>query len=313
LSRLINPLAILPDTPKVSVCIPVYNAGEYLRSAISSVLTQCFTDFELIIVDDCSTESTETIVAEFDDARLSFHRNSQNLGLVGNWNRCLELTRGEYITIFHQDDVMFPNNLNRQVAMLNETSTIGFVYPNIRRIDAAGQVIGGHWLPGLTQPEADTILPGEAIFEAVAAYGNIIPCPAVVVRRECYERLGTFDARIPFATDLEMWMRIAANYDAGYLADPLVAHRVHPEQETAKFANTGRDYLDILHALNIVFSRKLPQTHLRHARRAYQTLRSQAISMARWKFRQGRVISALRYMSVASKASLRAYKLRGRS
>jgi glycosyltransferase involved in cell wall biosynthesis len=269
-------------------------------------LAQSYTDFELVIVDDCSTESTETIIAEFDDVRLSFYRNTQNLGLVGNWNRCLELAQGKYITIFHQDDVMFPENLKRQVAMLDKSSTIGLVYPNIKRIDAAGNLIGGHWLPQLSQPEVDTIFPGEAIFEAVASYGNIIPCPAVVVRRECYERVGVFDASLPFATDLEMWMRIAACYDVGYLADALVAHRVHPEQETARFANTGRDYLDILHALNIVFSRKLPQTHLRHARQAYKTLRSQAIGMARWKFRQGQIANGLRYMSVASKTLFRA-------
>jgi hypothetical protein len=227
---------------------------------------------------------------------------------VGNWNHCIELARGEYIAIFHQDDVMSPNHLNRQVAILNERSTIGFAYSNIERIDAAGQVIGGHWIPGIVQPARDTILPGEAIFEAVATYGNIIPCPTVVVRRECYERLGTFDSRLPFATDLEMWMRIAAHYDVGYLADPLVAQRVHPEQETAKFANTGRDYLDVLHALNIVFSRKLPQTHLQHSRRAYQTLRSQAIGMAKWKFHQGQIVNGLRYMCVAGMALFRAHK-----
>jgi hypothetical protein len=197
---------------------------------------------------------------------------------------------------------MLPDNLMRQIAMLDESSNIGLAYSNIMRIDAAGQVIGGHWLPRLSQPDTDTILPGEEIFEVIAANGNVIPCPAVTVRRECYERLGKFDPRLPFATDLEMWLRIAAQYDAGYLADPLVAHRVHAEQETAKFANTGRDYLDILRALNIVFSNNLPHTHRRHARRAYQTLRSQAIGMAKWKLRQGQIINGLRYLSVASMA-----------
>lgn len=307
MSRSISSYDTLPGMPKVSVCIPVYNAGKYLQTAISSVLNQCFKDFELIIVDDCSTDSSETTVTEFDDVRLSFHRNSHNLGLVGNWNHCLELARGEYIAIFHQDDVMFPDNLMRQVEMLDENPTIGFVYSNIKRIDASGQVIGGHWLPGLIQPDVDTILPGEAIFDAVAKYGNIIPCPAVIVRRECYERLGMFDARLPFTTDMEMWMRIAADYDVGYIADPVVAMRVHSNQETASFADTGRDYLDVLHALNIMFSRKLPKTHLRHARRAYHTLSSQAIGMAKWKFRQGQIHYGLRYISVAGMSLFHAF------
>jgi glycosyltransferase involved in cell wall biosynthesis len=302
LPRLIERLEILPDTPRVSVCIPVYNAGHYLRLAISSVLAQRFTDFELIIVDDCSTEKTESVLAEFEDPRLRFYRNAQNLGLVGNWNHCLELTRGDYIAIFHQDDVMSPDHLMRQVAMLDKNSSIGFVYTNLKRIDALGQEIGGHWLPNLSQPEVDVVLPGEAIFEVVATYGNIIPCPSVVVRRECYERVGLFDASLPFATDLEMWMRIAAHYDVGYLADPLIAQRVHPEQETAKFANTGRDYLDVLQALNLIFSSRLPETHRRHARQTYRALASQSIGMAKWKIRQGQIANGLRYLSVAGKA-----------
>jgi glycosyltransferase involved in cell wall biosynthesis len=271
------------------------------------VLRQCFTDFELIVVDDCSTESTEAVIAEFNDSRLQYHRNTRNLGLVGNWNHCLELAQGEYIAIFHQDDVMSPNHLSRQVDILDKNSQIGFAYSNIERINETGTVIGGHWLPDLIQPEQDTILPGEAIFDAIAAYGNVIPCPSVVVRRECYERLGTFDHKLPFATDLEMWLRIAAHYDVGYLADPLVAQRVHPEQETAKFANTGRDYFDVLHAFRIVFSRKLPQTHLRYARRAYRTLAAQAIGMAKWKLRQGQIVNGLRYISVTNLALVHAY------
>ena len=306
LSKSNKALSTLVYTPKVSVCIPVYNAGEYLSHAISSVLTQCFTDLELIVVDDCSSEPTESVIAGFDDSRLRFYRNTQNLGLVGNWNRCLELTRGEYIAIFHQDDLMMPNYLSRQVAMLNEISTVGFAFTNIKRIDATGQIIGGHWLPDLSLPEVDTVLPGEAIFAAVASYGNIVPCPSVVVRKECYDRLGMFDASLPFATDLEMWMRIAAYYDVGYLKEPLVSQRVHSEQETAKFANSGRDYLDILHALNIVFSRALSHTYIRYASKTYQTLGSQALGMAKWMFQQGRIANGLRYMFVAGIAFIRA-------
>lgn len=305
-----NALERSPQKPKLSVCIPVYNAGVFLRIAISSVLLQSFTDFELIIVDDCSSDLTENVIAEFDDIRLKFYRNTRNLGLVGNWNHCLKLAQGKYITIFHQDDVMLPNNLIRYVTMLEENSTVGLVYSNIKRIDITGQVIGGHWLPSLHQPESDTVLTGKAIFEAIATYGNIIPCPAVIVRKECFEQLGSFDVRLPFATDLEMWMRIAAHYDVGYLSEPLVALRVHLEQETTKFANTGKDYWDILHALNIVFSRELPWTHLQYARQAYRTLGSQALDMARWQFRQGRISYGFRYMSVLSRALFRAYRIK---
>lgn len=287
----------MTNSPKVSVCIPVYNAGDFLALAIASVLDQEFEDFELIIVDDFSTQPTEAIIQQFDDKRIRFRCNSHNLGLVDNWNRCLELTRGKYITILHQDDMMLPNNLFRKVAMLDANPTVGFVYSNIQQIDQTGQLIGGHWIDQLG---VDSILPGQMLFKMVAVTGNPISCPSVVVRAECYERLGIFNKRLPFATDLEMWMRIAGDYDIGYLAHPLISQRVHPKQATARFQGTGRDYWDVLHALDIVFSRSLPLTHSNYARGCYRTLSLHSIQMARWKFRQGKIIDGLRYLTVSA-------------
>lgn len=287
----------MPTHPKVSVCIPVYNAGDFLRPAIASVLTQDYKDFELIVVDDCSTQPTEVVVAEFDDERLHFHRNPHNLGLVGNWNRCLELAQGEYVTIFHQDDVMLPAHLDLSVRVLDANPTVSFVYSNIRRIDETGRVIGNHDIP---QPKMDIIMPGWRVFEMVAATGNPIACPSVVARKKCYRRLGTFDVRLPFAADLEMWMRMAKHYDVGYLAQPLVACREHPGQETARFSGTGMDYLDVLRALDLAFSRNLPPTYSRYARKSYQTLALQAIRMAWWKLGQGKIARALHYTSIAA-------------
>jgi len=282
--------------PIVSVCIPVYNAGEFLQFAIESVLKQDFPDFELIIVDDCSTQPTKTVVGQFDDHRLSYYRNSHNLGLVDNWNRCINLAKGEFITIFHQDDVMCPKNLARKVIVLKDHHNVGLVYSNIIRIDEKGEFIGNHWIP---QSNTDNIYSGQELFMMIANTGNPISCPSVIVRKECYERLGLFDFRLPFATDLEMWMRIAVHYDIGYLATPLIAQRVHMDQETARFSGKGKDYLDVYYAYEIAFSHNNPQAYLQHAKKAYKTLSSHAICMARWKFRQGRVIYAAKYLAVA--------------
>ena len=85
------------STPKVSVCIPVYNGSDYIAYAIQSVLAQTYKNFNLIVCDNCSTDNTEEIVRNFEDPRLSYVRNNKNLGLVGNENRCLELSKGDYI------------------------------------------------------------------------------------------------------------------------------------------------------------------------------------------------------------------------
>jgi len=284
------------DHPQVSVCLPTYNGAQFVRFAIESVLNQSYSDFELIVSDDASTDGTLEIVSDVRDERLRVYRNTTRLGLVGNWNRCISLAQGRYITLLHQDDVMHPENLRRKIEALDRYPSAGFAYSNIQRIDAEGTVVGGHWL---SQPESDAVFSSEQVFRMIAFSGNPISCPSVVVRQECYQRLGLFDARLPFAADLEMWMRIAAHYDVIYLAEPLIYQRIHPEQETARFQGTGRDYQDVLRALDIVRLWPLSSDLLISVASAYKTLSKQAFQMARWKIRQGRISIGVHYSLVA--------------
>lgn len=290
--------------PEVSVCIPVYNAGRFLVPAICSVLGQDFGDFELIVVDDNSAEPTEEMIAAFEDQRLRFVRNEENLGLPGNWNRCIELAQGEFIAILHQDDLMRPGNLRRKTEMLRDNPDMGFVYSDIETIDETGQVIGGHYIP---QPETDLVMPGHMVFQMVATTGDPIACPAVIVRAACYRDFGVYDTQLPYATDLEMWLRIASRRTVGFVADPLIAHRIHRRQEGARFAGTGRDYQDIFSALTKVYSEALPADCSAHRRASYRTLVKQSLPMARWKLRQGKVRYAVRYLQIAFSSAAKVY------
>lgn len=98
---------------KVSICVPTYNGSAHLHQTIESARTQTFGDFELLIVDDDSSDDTFAIAAEFAriDSRIRVHRNSQRLGLAGNWNRCLELASGEWIKFLFQDDYLNHSDL----------------------------------------------------------------------------------------------------------------------------------------------------------------------------------------------------------
>ena len=115
-----TPVSSSSNTLPLSVCVPVYNGNKFLEEAIRSVLNQTFKDFELVIVDDCSTEDPAPILSRFKDSRIQFHRNVVRQGLVGNWNRCVELSRGNLVCVFHQDDVMLPENLRRKVECTEE-------------------------------------------------------------------------------------------------------------------------------------------------------------------------------------------------
>src|SRR5581483_3434627 len=132
ISKTISPKS---GTPLLSVCIPVYNGNQFLEAAIKSVLNQSFTDYELIIVDDCSAQDPQPIIKRFADRRIQFHRNAVRQGLVGNWNRCVELAGGQYICVFHQDDVMQPENLRRKIEVLQQHPAAGLAYSDARVVE----------------------------------------------------------------------------------------------------------------------------------------------------------------------------------
>ena len=117
------------SSPIVTVGIPSYNAGPHLRAAVDSVQSQTFADWELYISDDSSTDASVDFLGELvmKDRRIHFVRNRTRLGLPGNFTQCARFGTGQYVTIFHQDDVMLPENLARKVQVLASDLTVGLV------------------------------------------------------------------------------------------------------------------------------------------------------------------------------------------
>ena len=136
--------------PKVSVCIPTYRGAQTIGPAIASVLAQTFTDFELIVIDDGSPDETATIVAGFEDSRITYVRNASNLGPEGNWNRCLEMARGTYFKLLPHDDLLHPHCLERQAAVLDQDAEHGvaLVFSAREVLTPAGQTVMCRGYPG---------------------------------------------------------------------------------------------------------------------------------------------------------------------
>ncbi len=187
----------------VSVCVPTFNGAPYVGEAIRSVLEQTFEDFELIVVDDGSSDGTLDVVRAFRDRRLRLVRNEARLGLVGNWNRCLDLARGRHVAVFHQDDVMAPENLRAKVRLLETHPSIGLVHSDVVRIDAHGGVLSEHWSSAPTA-EDEGRHDGREFFRRLVTGPNIVCASSVVMRRVTVEHLGGFDARLPFTADWEI-------------------------------------------------------------------------------------------------------------
>ena len=213
--------------PRVSVCIPVYNGADYIGESLCSVLAQTYEDYRVVVVDNCSTDGTADVVRSFRDSRLTYVRNSTNLGAVGNFNRCLELADGEYVNIWHHDDVMLPENIERKVRVLDKHPSVGYVHSNLWLTDAQGHPFMEHWHE---DSKLDYVEPGAEIFRRYVTrlhHGALIFMGTVLARRVCYERLGGFRPELPNCCDSEMWMRLALFCDVACLSTPLVKYRQH--------------------------------------------------------------------------------------
>lgn len=121
--------------PKVSVLMPVYKTNEkYLREAISSILNQTFTDFEFLILDDCPDDTREGIVKSYNDNRIKYSKNEQNLGITPSRNKLIDMAKGEYLAVFDHDDISLPTRFEKQVQYLDEHKDVGVVSCKVKSI-----------------------------------------------------------------------------------------------------------------------------------------------------------------------------------
>ena len=220
--------------PKVSVCIPTYNTARYLPEAIESVLEQSFTDYELVICDNASTDQTTEICSSYGDPRIRYARFEEKTNQAGNFNRCLKEARGEFITILHADDFLLPGFLADRVERL-EDREIGLVFGAVQIVDRQSAIIStqSRW------SEDRRFKPGELLESLL--FGCIVSPPSLMVRKECADLAGAFRADITWGHDWEWALRLAENSAACYASAPLAAYRVHDESGTAEVLNSAEN------------------------------------------------------------------------
>jgi len=229
----------------ISVCIPVYNGDNYIRDSIESVLNQTEKKFELLVVDNCSTDQTLNIVAEYDDPRIRVFVNKRNLGADANFNRCIELAKGEFIVLLSHDDVLIPTALEVFSKALVLDSEVGLAYSSYYIIDERSKK-----LHLISKDAEDIVMTGKEAFIRLAK-GNPIQC--TMIRREIYVRLGSWDPNI-IISDWDMWCRIAlAGYKVAYFKDPQNCYRVHSKNSTKSFIRINEFNSGIFKGIRKVF------------------------------------------------------------
>ena len=221
--------------PRVSVCIPTYNRARYLREAIESALGQTFADFELVVVDNCSTDETPEVAGAYAarDARVRYVRNERNLGLVGNFNRCVEVARGEYVALLHDDDVYLPDMLAATAGALAAHPAAAFAYGAAEEMDDVGGAVGlRRWRIG------DAVLEPPVAFAHLLAF-NSVPPPAILVRATAYAAVGGYDAAMAPAVDWDLWLRMAQRFPVVYIDRVLARYRLTAQSCTTEVERDG--------------------------------------------------------------------------
>jgi glycosyltransferase involved in cell wall biosynthesis len=235
--------------PKVSIAIPVYNGAPHLGAAIASVLNQSCADFELIICDDHSTDASPQIAASFTDSRIRHLRNERNLGFGGNWNRCLAEARGGYIKLMPQDDLLDPECLARQSAVLDRDTEA-----RIALVFCARSIIGPTGRPLMTRRFAGPArMTGDEAARRTARSGtNPIGEPgAVLFRRSAARAAGAFNGARPFVIDIDYWLRLLKHGDAAYIQEALASFRVSPGSQSVKMARRqSEEFMAFLDDIN---------------------------------------------------------------
>lgn len=216
---------------KIAIAMPVYNGQKYVKEAIGSILSQSYTAWELHVVDDCSLDGTCEIIESFKDSRIKLHKNKENIGLVRNFNSSLNYCQSEYISIFHQDDIMMSDNLKEKMLILDKYQNAGLIHSNIEVINASGEVVNKHWYE---HPAKDYIIKKSDFIEKMMVR-NMVCMPSVIIRRDVLNKVGKFDEQLSYCCDYELWLRIASEYDIAYLNKILIQYRLHESNETGRF------------------------------------------------------------------------------
>jgi glycosyltransferase involved in cell wall biosynthesis len=265
--------------PRISVIIPTYNRADLVGETIESVLRQTFDDFEIIIVDDGSTDATKEVVRRFDGSIKYLYQ--ENHGRCYARNKGFEASSGDYVCFLDSDDVLNPRMIERQVSLLESKSDLGFVYSDYQFINRAGEI--------LPKPEIYSAHPLRRgkIFQFLICL-DFIPSPsAVLARRGCINATGLFDPSLNNAEDWDWLLRMTSVYETDYVPEPLCLIRKHDGNTPAEAINDAMERVIVKHLSDertkqrlgdewreIYFDRYMTLAHCHYNRRSMATARN---------------------------------------
>ena len=239
------------EQPLVSICVPAFDAGRWIRSAVESALAQTYERFELLVADNASADDTVEIVRGFDDPRIRVETATETVSAVRNHNRAIRLSRGAFVKFLHADDLLRPTCLEEMVGLALEDERVGLVFAP--RDVLLEQATDPEWADLFGHPHErfgrlERVNDGRDLFHRLLDAGlaeNWVGEPsAVLLRRSALERVGLLNERLFQIGDLELWVRIMVGHRVGFVDHVLSVYRHHGASGTALNALVRRDWFD---------------------------------------------------------------------
>ncbi|WP_375512534.1 glycosyltransferase family 2 protein [uncultured Nostoc sp.] len=230
--------------PNVSVIIPTFQRADLVSETIESVLAQTYTDYEIIVVNDGSTDNTREVLAKFKDKITVI--DQENKGLATARNTGIMASQGQYIAFVDDDDLWIPNKLEKQIPCFESNPNIGLVYSNIVFFDDNCVFTSKIWPKGSHPPG---VLKSWMLFMV-----DYIPVPTVVVRRECLDKVGLFDQTLTSCEDYDLWLRIIEKFSVHFLNKTVAFYR---QSVNSMSTNKERMLVNEIRVKEKAFSRNL--------------------------------------------------------
>jgi GT2 family glycosyltransferase len=291
--------------PKVSIIIPAYNRAHMIGATLRSALHQTYVDYEIVVIDDGSTDDTESVVRAI--APKARYIKQENVGIPEVLNVCVRAAAGDYIAFLGSDDALAPRALERQTAVLDTHPNVGIVHGQAWLMDEQG------CLTQLQKPPfASTSYVRSGRNEiADLVMSNHIVATTVMVRKACFEECGYFDSRFGLYEDWNMWTRILKRWDVGYVNEPLAFYRVHHGESGSIFRKADPRKLELFRRTQIEDILHDPEmgAELKHLRRAAYARHHYSVALhsmdvgARWYCRWQALLAVGRGLPTGTAAS----------
>lgn len=211
-----------------------------IGKAIESALGQTYRNIEVIIVDNASSDDTASVVAAFQDERIRYLRNKRNLGLFGNFNRCIDESHGEYIHILHSDDSIDRDFTERCIQFFSE-------HPNVKLTTTSARSVGDTGTREVQFFDNDMVFLVPEGFGRLLEERSFVVCPSVIAHRDVYREVGPYSLEYPYSSDYYQWLKIAWKYDIGYVHDAWVNYHLGEHSESYRLLfKSPAGYLDNL-------------------------------------------------------------------